>query len=87
MHRLRDSQTTVFFHQGCPVCGRRLEIDVALLGAQGLLPALRRRLRRPGRGARAGRPGPAGHRGRRRPPGAGVGPAPDHRGRWGRRGL
>ena len=34
MHRLRDSQTTVFFHQGCPVCGRRLEIDVALLGAK-----------------------------------------------------
>ncbi|MFM7413983.1 MAG: response regulator [Planctomycetota bacterium] len=24
----------VFFHQGCPVCGRRLEIDVALLGAR-----------------------------------------------------
>jgi hypothetical protein len=22
----------VFFHQGCPVCGRRLEINVALLG-------------------------------------------------------
>jgi DNA-directed RNA polymerase subunit RPC12/RpoP len=24
----------VAFHQGCPVCGRRLEIDVALLGAK-----------------------------------------------------
>jgi len=24
----------VFFHQGCPVCGRRLEIDVSLLGAR-----------------------------------------------------
>jgi hypothetical protein len=23
---------TVYFHQGCPVCGRRLEIDVNLLG-------------------------------------------------------
>lgn len=23
---------TVFYHQGCPVCGRRLQIDVALLG-------------------------------------------------------
>jgi hypothetical protein len=34
MHRHRDSQTHVFFHQGCPVCGRRLEIDVALLGAK-----------------------------------------------------
>jgi hypothetical protein len=22
----------VFFHQGCPVCGRRLEINVGLLG-------------------------------------------------------
>ena len=24
--------TQVFFQQGCPVCGRRLEIDVNLLG-------------------------------------------------------
>ena len=24
--------TKVFFQQGCPVCGRRLEIDVNLLG-------------------------------------------------------
>jgi hypothetical protein len=34
MSRTRDSRSTVFFHQGCPVCGRRLEIDVALLGAK-----------------------------------------------------
>lgn len=34
MSRCRDSRAAVFFHQGCPVCGRRLEIDVALLGAK-----------------------------------------------------
>ncbi|MFM7242873.1 MAG: response regulator [Planctomycetaceae bacterium] len=34
MSRRRDPQTNVFFHQGCPVCGRRLEIDVSLLGAK-----------------------------------------------------
>lgn len=34
MCRHRDSQFSVFFHQACPVCGRRLEIDVALLGAK-----------------------------------------------------
>lgn len=34
MHRRRDLSTHVFFHQGCPVCGRRLEIDVSLLGAK-----------------------------------------------------
>ncbi len=34
MSRRRESQSSVFFHQGCPVCGRRLEIDVALLGAK-----------------------------------------------------
>lgn len=33
MSRRRESHASVFFHQGCPVCGRRLEIDVALLGA------------------------------------------------------
>ncbi|MFM7207850.1 MAG: hypothetical protein ACKO4T_14405 [Planctomycetaceae bacterium] len=26
------SSSRVYFHQGCPVCGRRLEIDVSLLG-------------------------------------------------------
>lgn len=35
-HRLADASVTrtvkVFFQQGCPVCGRRLEIDVSLLG-------------------------------------------------------
>ena len=30
-HHKNPSQT-VYFHQGCPVCGRRLEIDVNLLG-------------------------------------------------------
>jgi len=25
-------QGSVFFQQGCPICGRRLEIDVGLLG-------------------------------------------------------
>ena len=34
MSRRRESHSSVFFHQGCPVCGRRLEIDVALLGAK-----------------------------------------------------
>jgi hypothetical protein len=34
MSRARDSRDAVFFHQSCPVCGRRLEIDVALLGAK-----------------------------------------------------
>jgi hypothetical protein len=34
MSRRRESNSSVFFHQGCPVCGRRLEIDVALLGAK-----------------------------------------------------
>ena len=27
-----SASVTVYFHQGCPVCGRRLEIDVNLLG-------------------------------------------------------
>jgi hypothetical protein len=27
-----ERSTKVFFQQGCPVCGRRLEIDVNLLG-------------------------------------------------------
>ena len=27
-----DAPRSVFFLQGCPVCGRRLQIDVALLG-------------------------------------------------------
>lgn len=27
-----DTTRSVFYHQGCPVCGRRLQIDVNLLG-------------------------------------------------------
>ncbi|MFM8733817.1 MAG: hypothetical protein ACKOC8_01270 [Pirellulales bacterium] len=27
-----DAPRSVFFLQGCPVCGRRLQVDVALLG-------------------------------------------------------
>ncbi len=32
MPTAHDIHRNVFFHQGCPVCGRRLEIDVSLLG-------------------------------------------------------
>ncbi len=28
----QDMPRTVYYHQGCPVCGRRLQIDVSLLG-------------------------------------------------------
>lgn len=33
MNRTHEPRRGVFFNQGCPVCGRRLEIDVGLLGA------------------------------------------------------
>ncbi|MCE9629870.1 MAG: transposase [Planctomycetia bacterium] len=32
MPELHDTSRAVYFHQGCPVCGRRLQIDVNLLG-------------------------------------------------------
>jgi hypothetical protein len=32
MHAHHDRPRNVFYHQGCPVCGRTLEVNVSLLG-------------------------------------------------------